>query len=98
MVAALFRDPNLSVAVLWGPGGATPSVSLRAVRRMPDATLEFGQSRGRMPTLRLDFRVSDAGALASGDLVSIGGATWRVSAAPELDSEGLVLSAEMRPA
>lgn len=96
-VAALFRDPNLSTPVLWGPDGAAPSVPLRAMRRAPDQVANFGQSRAMVPALTIDLRVSDVPGIVRGDLITMAGDTFRVATAPLRDREGLVLTVELVP-
>lgn len=93
--AALFADPNLSVAVLWGPGGTTPSVPLRGIRSRPDQVASFGASRAVVPALVLDLPAAGADGICRGDRITAMEADWTVLSDPVRDREGLTLRVEM---
>lgn len=93
--AVLFRDPNLSVAVLWGPGGIAPAVAMRGIRRRPDDVGGFGASRPVVETFMLDLPAADASAVERGDAITVGGTLYRVAAAPRTDRERLVVTVEL---
>lgn len=95
-VDILFRDPNLAVDAVWKAGGSGAGKTVRVIRRAPDDTIEWRESRLRTPTVFLDVRVSEAVTLSKGDTFEIDGATFTVTGAPERDSLRLVWKAEAR--
>lgn len=91
---ALFADPNLGATALWQAGGIGPGVPVHVIRRRPDAVVEFGASRALMATVLIDLRRNEAAAIEEGDLVVIGGETYRIIGSPASDPMGLVLTCE----
>lgn len=94
-LAALFADPNLSVAAIWRAGGLGDGVACRAILSRPDDVVEFSASRARVGTHMAELRISEVPGLAKGDTLEIGGTLWRVQAAPQRDVEALTFSAEL---
>lgn len=90
---AIFADPNVSEMATWRPGGIG-GVAVRVIRRRPDAVIEFGGSRGLLPTMLIDVRKSDIAEPDEGDTVLIGGETFRILAPPNIDALGLVFTCE----
>jgi len=96
-MAALHRDPNLSVQVLWGPGGDAPDRPLRAVTRAPDDLASFGQTRAVVATLRLDVIAADVPGMARGDRLTVAGRGYTIASAPQRDRDGILLTIEAHP-
>lgn len=94
---AIFADPNMGEDALWKAGGVGVGVPVRVVRRSPDRIERFGDSRALLGSLAVDVRHSDAPTLAEGDVVEIGGTTFRVIAEPAADALGLTWTAELTP-
>ena len=90
----LFADPNLGEHALWQAGGVGPGITVRIIRRRPDAVVEFGASRALMATVFIDLRRTEAAAIEEGDLVVIGAETYRIIGTPASDPLGLVLTCE----
>lgn len=95
---AIFADPNLGEDALWKAGGVGAGVPVRVVRRSPDRTERFGDSRVLLGSLAVDLRRSDASTLAEGDVVEINATAFRVIAEPAADALGLTWTAELAPA
>lgn len=91
----LFADPNLARDASWFAGGTGDPIPVRVTLRRPDAVMDFGETRIRIATHRLDVRVSEVGTLAAGDVFLVDGIALRVQGAPERDSERLVWTAEV---
>jgi len=91
---SLFADPNLGEPALWQAGGVGSGVTLRVIRRRPDAVVEFGSSRALMATVLLDLRRTEGTAIDEGDLVMIGADTYRIIGTPASDPLGLILTCE----
>jgi hypothetical protein len=94
-VDVLFTDPNLAEAALWKAGGIGPGVSVAIIRKMPDATDGFGDTRVVLPTVVMDVRRSDLSTPAEGDLVEIGASTFKVIGTPMIDRLGMVWACEL---
>jgi hypothetical protein len=90
----LFADPNLGETALWQASGVGPGVTVRVIRRRPDAVVEFGASRALMATVLIDLRRTEAAAIDEGDLVVIGTDTFKVIGTPSSDPMGLVLTCD----
>jgi len=90
----LFADPNLARDATWLAGGTAEPIPVRVILRRPDGLVDFGETRIRVATHRLDVRVSEAAMLTVGDVFLVDGLTLRVQGAPERDSERLVWTAE----
>ncbi len=90
----LFADRNLGEHALWLAGGVGPGVTVRIIRRRPDAVVEFGASRALMATVLLDLRRTEAMAIEEGDLVVIGAETFKIIGSPASDPAGLMLTCE----
>lgn len=90
----LFADPNIGEHALWKVGGVGAGVSVRVIRRRPDAVVEFGASRALMATVLIDLRRTEASAIDEGDLVVIGTETFKIIGSPASDPAGLVLTCE----
>jgi hypothetical protein len=93
----LFRDPNLSVAAEFRPGGAWPAQPVRVIRRRPDEVAAFGATRATVPTMVIDARVADLPMVQRGDLFRIADEDWKVMAAPLREREGLTWRIELGP-
>jgi hypothetical protein len=97
-VDALFADPNLARDAIWRSGGGGDGAPVRVVLRAPDQVTNFGAGRfvtvGRM----LDVRIADVPSLEAGDTFEIGAETFTVQGEPLRDAEGLIWTAEVRPA
>lgn len=94
-IDVLFTNPNLAEAALWKVSGVGPGVSVAIIRKMPDTTDGFGDTRVVLPTVVLDVRKSDISAPAEGDLVEIGASTLKVIGTPMIDRLGMVWTCEM---
>ena len=90
----LFADPNLGEHALWLAGGVGPGVTVRIIRRRPDAVVEFGASRALMATVLIDLRRTEAAAIDEGDRVVIGTETFKIIGSPASDPAGLMLTCE----
>lgn len=96
MVNASFRDPNLALDAIYRAGGAGGGASVRIIRRAPDRTATFGESRFVTDTNLIDVRTSEVAALDAGDTFQIGAEIYAVQGQPTRDSDRLVWSAEVR--
>jgi hypothetical protein len=97
-VDILFTDPNLALPAIWHPGGAGPGQPVQMIRQCPDRIAGFGESRFVTDTVVLQLRISDAPALAQGDLIEIAGEAFEILGEPLRDGERLIWSAEARRA
>ena len=96
-IDAIFTDANMAADALWFPGVAVTGTPVRVIRRAEDAVSDFGSSRLRSETTRVDIRVSDAATIAANDRVEIDGDTFVVQSKPLRDRERLVWSVDLRP-
>lgn len=96
MVNASFRDPNLALDAIYRRGGTGTGASVRVIRRAPDRTAPFGESRFVTDTNLIDVRVSEVASLGAGDTFQIGAEIYSVQGEPMRDSDRLVWSAEVR--
>lgn len=92
----LFADPNLALPAVWHPGGAGPGQPVQVIRQRPDRIAGFGESRFVTDTVVLQLRMSDAPALAQGDLIEVAGETFEILGEPLSGGERLIWSAEAR--
>lgn len=95
-VGAIFRDPNISVAAIYKQGGAGEGISVRVIKRAPDAESQFNGGRFVSAAAYVDVRMSEVPALASGDTFTIGSEILEVLGEPRRDGERLVWMAEAR--
>lgn len=95
-VNAIFSDPHMALDAEYRAGGAGDPVSVRVVKRAPDAMSEFNAGRYARETLFLDIRVSDVADLNPGDTLTIDSEVFTVTGEPLRDSERLVWQAEAR--
>ena len=64
------------------------------IRKSPDRMAEFGDSRAVWPAVSIDIRRSQAAAITEGDLIVIGGETYRIIGEPTDDQLRLVAGCE----
>lgn len=93
----LFGNPNLSVAAVFSAGGAGAAQPVRVIRRRPDEPAAFGATRAVVQTMVIDARVADLPLVTRGDVFTIDGDDWKVSATPLRDRERLVWRIELNP-
>lgn len=93
-IDALFADPNIGEDALWKAGGVGTGVAVRIIRKSPDRMAEFGDSRAVLPTVGIDIRRSQAATITEGDLILIGGESYRIIGEPMGDALGLVSACE----
>ena len=96
-IAAIFRDPNMTVAAVWRPGGIGEGVALNVVRSAADKVETFAATRIASDSLQVDVRVADAPTLDVGDTLEIEGKVYQILGAPLRDPENLTWQAEARP-
>ncbi len=96
-IDVMFEDPNMAVDALYRSGGEGPGMLVRAIRKSPDQTANFGDGRFVTDTMTLDLRVAEAPGLAKGDTIEIDGDVFELRSEPVRDRERLVWSAEARP-
>lgn len=95
------NNPHAAKAVsvlvnnIVGSGVIGPGVSVAIIRKMPDATDGFGDTRVVLPTVVMDVRRSDISTPAEGDLVVIGASTFKVIGTPMIDRLGMVWACEL---
>lgn len=94
-VRAMYRDRNMTVAAIWHPQRGD-SVSLRAMRKSPDATSGFGQSVLVSDQTLVDVMVADAPSVAPGDRIEIGAEWFLVQSEPMRDRERLTWTLDLR--
>lgn len=94
----LFADPNLARDAIWRVGGSGEGTPVRVVLRTPDQVTNFGAGRFVTTSRMLDVRTADVPSLDAGDTFEIGAETFTVQGEPLRDAEGLIWSAEVRPA
>ena len=92
----IFADANMAVDALWFAGGTGPGVSVRVIRKSPDAITPFGAGRILSETTLLEARVADMPTPASGDLIRIGAEDFLLQGEPKLDRERLIWTLHMR--
>ena len=92
----IFADANMAVDALWFAGGTGPGVSVRVIRKSPDAITPFGAGRILSETTLLEARVADMPTPASGDLIRIGAEDLLLQGEPKLDRERLIWTLNMR--
>lgn len=97
-VDALFGNPNLARDAIWRVGGSGEGTPVRVVLRTPDQVTNFGAGRFVTAGRMLDVRTADVPSLDAGDTFEIGAETFTVQGEPLRDAEGLIWSAEVRPA
>lgn len=97
-INAIFADPHMAVAAEYRSGGADPAVSVRVIKRSPDAIAEFNVGRFVTDAIFLDVRVGDVSALEQHDTFTIAGEVFEVLGEPRRDAERLVWQAEARRA
>jgi hypothetical protein len=68
---AIFEDPHLAVDAIWRVGGGADGVSVRVIRKSPEAIVGLGDSRFDLDAMLLDVRLSEVAAPARGDQVDI---------------------------
>jgi len=97
-VDALFADPNLARDAIWRAGGSGDGTPVRVVLRTPDQVASFGAGRFVTTARMLDVRTADVPSLGAGDTFEIAAETFTVQGEPLRDAEGLIWSAEVKPA
>lgn len=97
-VDALFGDSNLARDAIWRAGGSGDGTPVRVVLRTPDQVTNFGAGRFVTPGRMLDVRTAEVLVLGPDDTFEIGAETFTVQGEPLRDAEGLIWSAEVRPA
>lgn len=95
-VGTLFADRNLATDALWRKGGTGPAQPLRVIRRSPDATVPFGDSRFVTDTDLVTIPVSAVPTLAPGDTLEIAGELLVIAGDPVRDARRLVWTAQVR--
>lgn len=95
MIAAMFRDMNMTVAASYTPPGGGAGASLRIILRMSDDIGEFGSSRVKVTSRLADVRVADLANPEKGGTLLVGTENYRISAAPMADRERLVWRLEL---
>jgi hypothetical protein len=97
-VDALFGDPNLARDAIWRAGGSGDGTPVRVVLRTPDQVASFGAGRFVTTGRMLDVRTAEVPVLGPGDTFEIGTEIFAVQGEPLRDAEGLIWSAEVKPA
>lgn len=68
---AIFEDPHLAVDAIWRAGGGIKGVSVRVIRKSPDAVIGLGDNRFDLDAMLLDVRLSEIPDPTKGDQVDI---------------------------
>lgn len=92
---ALHTDRNLSVAVIWMPGGGGPQKEIRVILSEPDELTSFGEVRIVRGTRVLTAMVADADVIAEGDAFLINDEVYIVRGTPRRDESRLTWTAEV---
>ncbi len=95
-IDVLFADPNLGRDAVYLPEGGN-GVAVRVVRRLPDAVLEFGDSRLSTTTAVFDVRLSEVAAPKAGDRLVVEAETYLIQGQPKRDGGRLIWTIEARP-
>jgi hypothetical protein len=94
-IDALFADPNLGWDAVYTPEGGTPA-AVRVFRRLPDAVLEFGDTRLSTTTAIFDVRISEVAGPQAGDTLVVQGETFVIQGTPRRDEGRLIWTIEAR--
>lgn len=73
---------DLGSDAAWKVGGAGSGTACRVRLARPDELIPFGHSRAVMPAIMIRVRVSEIAGPAADDVVTVGTASYRVSAEP----------------
>jgi hypothetical protein len=93
-IDALFDDGNVGEDAIWRAAGAGDGMTVRVIRKSPDAVVGFADSRAILPAVMIDVRSCDIEAPAPRDSVEIAGTVFTITAEPIADSLRLVWSCE----
>ncbi len=94
----MFRDKNMSVAAVYLASGQGAGQAVRVIRKSPDLSDSFADSRIVSRTTVLDVRVSEIAAPKAGDVFQIGSENLRVQGVPVRDALQLIWTLEAVPA
>ena len=92
---AMFADLNLADDATWRPGGALTGQPVRVIRLSPSDNSEIEGGIFRRHGELIDVRASDVSAPAEGDMVDVGGETFRVMSSPQRAADGLIWRCEV---
>jgi hypothetical protein len=93
-IDVLFADPNVARDAVWRAGGSAEGIAIRIIRKAPDQTVSFGESRAILTATLIDVRRSEVASPAIGDTLDIEGETFEIIASPMIDGLGLVWTCE----
>ncbi|KFI24355.1 head-tail joining protein [Paenirhodobacter enshiensis] len=89
-VAMIFRDPNMSRAALYRPGGEGDGATVRVILNAPDAVANFGNGAFVVDATALSVQVAEVASPKSGDTFELDdGTVLEVGGDPKRDRERL---------
>ena len=86
----------MTVAAIWRPRGTSRRVSLRVIRKSPDALSSFGEASLVSDQTVADVMVADAPTIATGDVLVIEREWFVVQSEPIRDRERLTFTLDLR--
>ncbi|KQP02657.1 hypothetical protein [Methylobacterium sp. Leaf93] len=70
-VDAIFDDPNLAIDAIWRAGGGSDGVSVRVIRKTPEAVVGLAGNQFDLDAMLIDIRLSEVAVPAKGDAVDL---------------------------
>ncbi|WP_348625425.1 hypothetical protein [Methylobacterium sp. 77] len=70
-VDAIFDDPNLAIDAIWRAGGGSDGVSVRVIRKSPEAVVGLAGNQFDLNATLIDVRLSEVAVPAKGDAVDL---------------------------
>lgn len=94
-VSAMFRDPHMAADINYREDGIAPGITVRHIRRTPDAELNFSQARVLTETVVFNVMTSQVAKPKPGDVFVSGTEFYRVTGQPVRDELRLTWQIEV---